>query len=147
MSDGIKEVITKDDPKLLIEQAKDLARKLAKDETTRTQIRKLFSTIRNIEMNWPRTIKDEKDEEQQRRAYRELLMFSARLTYQGGRDQKIKELVKVIQTGIEAVDLQKREHLERLAQFFEAVVAYTYADNDQRQPAPTSQNQRPPNRR
>ena len=82
----IETIVTADDPDLLVEEARSLAGKLRqRDEATQTQVRRLFGTLRQIEMGWPR--RAEKPEEIQQRddAYRELVLFGPRLAYQARR--------------------------------------------------------------
>lgn len=123
----IETIVTKDDPDLLVKEARALAGQLRKrDEATKTQVRRLFGTLRQIEMGWPR--RAEKPEEIQQRddAYRELVLFGPRLAYQAERHEGLTPLAKAIQDGIKVVG-KDRKKLQRLLQFFEATVAYYVA--------------------
>jgi CRISPR type III-A-associated protein Csm2 len=131
----IKTIVTKDDPDLLVKEARELAGRLRRDEATRTQVRRLFGTMRKIEMSWPREVKEDDPQAQQVRrerddAYRELVLFGPRLVYQNKRQEgRLTPLVKAIQEGIKSVaeDKEDRRRLQRLVQFFEATVAYYVA--------------------
>lgn len=114
----IQKIVNTDDPDLLVKEAKKLAGKLkAHDDATKTQVRRLFATIRQIEAKW----KQDPDG-----AYRDLVLFGPRLAYQAQRHEKIAELTREIQRGIPLVGRDPTK-LKRLVQFFEATVAYFLA--------------------
>ncbi len=129
---NMKGVVGRDDPDLLVQEAQKLAENLKRDrnragEATKTQVRRLFGTIRQIEMSWPRSNDPERQPERDN-AYRELLLFKPRMSYQAHRHRALKPLVDAIQDGIDEVARNKdREKLKRLVQFFEATVAYYIA--------------------
>jgi len=122
----IEPIVTKDDPDLLVEEARKLARQLRGDEATKTQVRRLFGTLRQIEMSWPRQAESEEEIQQRDDAYRELVLFGPRLAYQAERHQGLTPLAQTIQKGIKSV-VKDRRRLQRLVQFFEATVAYYIA--------------------
>jgi CRISPR type III-A-associated protein Csm2 len=118
MTETIERIINTDNPDLLVKEAKNLAKKLrAHDEATKTQVRRLFATIRQIEAKW----KQDPDG-----AYRDLVLFGPRLAYQAHRHSQIAALTQVIQQGIPLVG-KDTQRLKRLVQFFEATVAYLLA--------------------
>ena len=123
---GITAVITTDDPKALVREAKTLAGRLKVDDATKTQVRRLFGTLRQIEMSWPRQAEQQEDIQQRDDAYRELVLFGPRLAYQAERHRGLTPLARAIQDGIKVVD-KDRKKLQRLVQFFEATVAYYVA--------------------
>jgi CRISPR-associated protein Csm2 len=130
----IEVVVKTDDPKALVREAKALAQQLQKakgsgeeKKATKTQVRRLFGTLRQIEMSWPRQAETDKETQERDDAYRELVLFGPRLAYQAERHEGLKQLAKVIQDGIRAVDKEDRKTLQRLVQFFEATVAYYVA--------------------
>jgi len=125
---NIVTIVTKDDPNLLVEQARALAGQLKQgDKATKTQVRRLFGTLRQIEMSWPRQAKTKEEIQQQNDAYRELVLFGPRLAYQAERHDSLTQLARTIQAGIKAVGKEDRKELQRLVQFFEATVAYYVA--------------------
>lgn len=129
-STRITTIVTTDNPELLIKEARDLAGGLRGDEATKTQVRRLFSTLQQIEMSWPREVKEDDPEAQKERndAYRELLLFQPRLAYQARQHRSLKRLATALEEGIDAVSQDRdREKLQRLVQFFEATLAYYIA--------------------
>ena len=49
--DQIRTIITQDEPKLLVGQAEEIGRALS-GSLTKSQIRNIFGTVRQIQMNW-----------------------------------------------------------------------------------------------
>ncbi len=126
----IKRIIEEDNPKLLISEAERLARQLGNRseskearEATRTQIRRLFSTFRQIEFSWPHSTKEDAQKEEAKKAYFELVLMRPKLKYQAKRQQSLQKLAETLDAGIQAVG-DDRQKLARLMQFFEATVAY-----------------------
>jgi len=130
----IRKIVTEDDPKALVEDARKLAASLRSKESVKTQIRRLFGTMRQIEMAWPRRVETEEERRAEAEAYRQLLLFKPRLAYQAHRNPDLKPLEVVIQEGIDQAD-KDRERFQRLVQFFEATVAYYVAGESREQPA------------
>ncbi len=125
---NIATIVNEDDPDLLVQQARTLAGQLKKgDNATKTQVRRLFGTLRQIEMGWPRQAKKEEEIQQRDDAYRELVLFGPRLAYQAERHDSLTQLARTIQAGIKAVGKDDRKKLQRLVQFFEATVAFYVA--------------------
>jgi CRISPR type III-A-associated protein Csm2 len=122
----IETIVKNDDPEALVEEAKKLASQLKADEATKTQVRRLFGTLRQIEMSWPRQAEKPEEIQQRDDAYRELVLFGPRLAYQVDRHKALRPLAKAIQDGIKVVG-KDRKRLQRLVQFFEATVAYYVA--------------------
>lgn len=114
-------IVQEDEPELLVEEAKKLGQSLLADkEATRTQLRRLFGTMRQIEMTWST------DRE---RAYRELILLKPRLVYQTERHGALRPLAKALEVGINAVGQgnEASKRLKRLVEFFEATLAYSIA--------------------
>lgn len=132
---GIAAVVGRDDPNMLITEALALAKQLRGDLASKTQLRHLYSTMKQIEMSWPPSIEDADAEratqmtKDRDNAYRDLLLFKPRLAYQGDRHPTLKPLVRTLQTGIDAVG-KDRVKLQRLSQFFEATLAYYIAGTE-----------------
>lgn len=123
---AIQTIVQQDDPQLLVQQAQKLAKKLHSDEASKTQLRKLYGTMKQIELSWPVNVEDEEDKRALNDAYRELILFKPRLAYQGDRHSNLMPLIKTIQQGIDVVGKDRRR-LQRLSQFFEATLAYYVA--------------------
>ena len=111
----IRRIITQDDPKLLVEQAREIGMALS-NSLTKSQIRNIFGTVRRIQMNW--TGADETAA-----SYRQLLMLKPKIQYQAARTKGVKPLADVLDTAIDHVgnDLTR---FGRFVDFFEAILAY-----------------------
>lgn len=118
----IRAIISNDDPNLLLQGALELARTLqVTDETTVTQVRRIFSTMRQIELGWPT---DTQETERAERAYRKLMLLHPRLSYQAFRHPPIRSLTRDLQAAILQIGPHDRIKLQRLMEFFEAVLAF-----------------------
>lgn len=124
---SIQEIIETDDPNTLITEAQRLAKQLHNDDSTKTQIRKLFGTLRKIEMIWPTTLEEPGEKQQLEDAYRQLVLFSPRMAYASRNQSSLRSISDTIQEGIKYVKKDDRHTMQRLVQFFEAVVAYYFA--------------------
>lgn len=129
VSIDIKKIVTKDDPKLLVEAAKELATRHInpssnQKQATKTQIRRLFSSLKNIDYSWPRKLDDDQSLENRDKAYRELLLLAPRLSYEAGRHTALKEICDVVIEGIGYISKDDRKTFERLVEFYEAVLGY-----------------------
>ena len=113
--DQIRSIITQDQPKLLVEQAEDIGRALSKT-LTKSQIRNIFGTVRQIQMNWT-------GQEQQAASYRQLLMLKPKIQYQAARTKEVEPLADVLDKAIDQVG-DNVERFGRFVDFFEAILAY-----------------------
>ncbi len=111
--------IVEGDAELLVKRAQAVAGGL-KDETSRTQLRRLYGEVKRIEMLW-RSAKegDAKETEAQRR----VLLLKPRLAYQVARQNRLRSLQNTIEPVIDAVQ-GDRQRFQRFVEFFEAIVAY-----------------------
>lgn len=81
-----------------------------------SQIRNVFSKVRQIEMYWPG------DVEVDQSGMRELILLKPKLRYQTARKYELEDLAKLL---IRAIDeVQNRAQFQRFADFFEAILAY-----------------------
>jgi CRISPR type III-A-associated protein Csm2 len=126
---SIKKIVETDDPNTLVAEAKNLAKQLKQDEGTKTQIRKLFGTMRLIERSWPIRLERQEDIEQRDDAYRQLMLFGPRLAYESSRQSSIQSISETIQEGIKYIKKDDRRTMQRLVEFFEAVLAYHTAES------------------
>ena len=122
----IQKIVQEDDPRLLVEQARKLADQLRGDDATKTQVRKLYGVMKQIELNWPLKVETDEDKQALNDAYRSLVLFKPRLAYQASRHPKLRPLAVVLQQGIDFVG-KRRRRLQRLSQFFEATLAFYVA--------------------
>ena len=126
-------VVDADDPKYMVEKAEVLGQQLGSDEAAKTQFRRLFATLQQIEMTWPRTV-DKENASQQRAAFRQLMLFKPRLAYQAKQHNSLAKLADVLQMGITRIGQDpQREKLQRLVQFTEATLAYYVASDNRYQ--------------
>lgn len=117
--DRVIAIITQDEPKMLVEEAEQAGEELAAKKLTKSQIRNLFGTVRQIQMNWPPSLSSEEEKSR----VRELLLLKPKLAYQAARQDKVKPLADVLDLAIDQVD-GKRERFQRFVELFEAILAY-----------------------
>ena len=117
--DQVEQIITQDDPQLLVEQAKRAGERLAAKDLSKTQIRGIFGTVRQIQLNWPSRGGGASTPSQ----VRQLLLLKPKLAYQAARDAKVKPLADVLDAAIDQVQGQ-RVRFQRLVELFEAILAY-----------------------
>jgi len=91
-----------------------------------SQVRNVFGAVRRIEMNW----REDASAEEQKAAYRELLLLQPKLGYQSERVKAVKPLADVLVTAIQQVE-GKRDRFQRFVDFFEAILAYHKAAGGQ----------------
>ena len=102
------------DTKLLVERAEAVAAGL-RDETSRSQLRRLYGEVKRIEMLW----RGGRAEEAQHR----FLLLKPRLHYQVARQSRLRGLQRTLEPAIDAV-AGNRDRFQRFVDFFEAIVAY-----------------------
>jgi len=113
------QIITQDEPKLLVDEADRAGRQLAEKRLAKNQIRNIFGTVRQIQLNWSPSI----SAEDERARVRELLLLKPKLAYQSARERRVKPLADVLDVAIDQVQGQ-RERFRRLVELFEAILAY-----------------------
>ncbi len=113
--DQIRTIITQDQPKLLVDQAEQIGRALS-GTLTKSQIRNIFGTVRQIQMNWT-------GEAQKAASYRQLLMLKPKINYQAARTREVKPLADVLDKAIDYVE-DSQVRFGRFVDFFEAILAY-----------------------
>jgi CRISPR-associated protein Csm2 len=128
---SLKKIIVDGDPEELVKQAEEVGGTLAKSLKT-SQIRNIFGSVRQIQMNWPPEPKDRselKAEDLKRlqdaadKGWRQLLLLIPKLKYQGERIKDVKPLAGVLEPAIKLVD-KDRGRFQNFAEFFEAILAY-----------------------
>ena len=139
----VRQIITTDDPKLLVEQAEHAGAKLADQGLTKSQIRNIFGTVRRLQLNWSPSLEGA----DKRARVRELLLLKPKLAYQAARQAKVKPLADVLDLAIDHVVAgdpavkepaepaseqgtsgvpvdQDRVRFQRFVELFEAILAY-----------------------
>jgi CRISPR-associated protein Csm2 len=117
--DRVIEIITQDNPQLLVEEADRAGEQLANQKLTKSQIRNIFGTVRQIQANWPPSISPQDEKAR----VRELLLLKPKLAYQAARESKVEPLADVLDVAIDQVQGQ-RARFQRFVELFEAILAY-----------------------
>lgn len=112
-------IVAQDEPQLLVEEAEQAGKRLAEQKLTKSQIRNIFGTVRQIQMNWPFSTSPE----EQKARVREILLLKPKLAYQAARESKVKPLADVLDTAIGQIN-GSRERFQRFVELFEAILAY-----------------------
>ena len=106
----------------LVNFAQATAQRLVRDRLTRTQIRNIFTEVRQIEAMWPG-----------QEASRRLNMLKPKLSYQKARARQMDYLEPILVEAIDSVDQapsleEKNRRFERFVDLFEAILAYHRAE-------------------
>jgi CRISPR-associated protein Csm2 len=124
----LEKIIQFGDAELAVNYAQALGERLA-TQLTSSQIRNVFTTTRQIEMNWPVHAEQEEFKE----AVRQLILLKPKLAYQASRDRRGGIGMKVLyELLVPAIDLvgKNREYFQNFIDFFEAIVAYHTAASE-----------------
>ncbi len=134
----LKRIIQEGDAQELVKQAEDLGNKFGKKRgrdspVTTNQIRAIFGTVRQIEMNWPITTSKEK----QAKAERDLILLKPKVVYRAAREKnaEFKQFAYVINDSIDMVldnNEDTRQRFGYFVDFFEAMMAYHKAASEER---------------
>lgn len=121
-NDEMRLLIVEDRPKELVEWAEKVGEHLAACKLTTNQIRNVFGTVRQIEMNW----RSDPDA-----SYRQAVLLMPKLGYAAARERGkgMGDLETVLLPGLTAIKdttnpAQRSERFMRFAEFFEAILAY-----------------------
>jgi CRISPR-associated protein Csm2 len=105
----------------LVTFARQTAKSLVTQNLTRSQIRSIFTEVRQIEAMWPKP-----------EAVRRLNMLKPKLSYQAARSNTVNYLRDVLTDAIDEVvkaPAEKRdERFKRFVDLFEAILAYHRAE-------------------
>lgn len=115
-----RKIVVEGDARVLTERAEAIGSNLARQLST-SQIRNVFGTVRQIEMDWgPRAT-----EANRRRAARQLVLLKPKLAYQAGRERGrgVQELAEALTPAIDLVG-EDRGRFQHFVDFFEAILAY-----------------------
>ncbi len=122
---SIQSIMTADESgKEMVEYAQQVAEALVRNGLTRSQIRTIFTEVRQIEAMWGAS--------HQKEALRRLVMLKPKLAYQTARTSSMERLQKELTAAIEEVEKanaeQKDAAFQRFVDFFEAILAYHRAN-------------------
>lgn len=99
---------------------KSLGKQFADSGLTSTQIRGLFGTARQIEMNWAT--------DDNSAARRSMILLKPKLRYQATRHKNLEPMADLLSDAIDIVDqndgMDSNEKYQRLMELFEAILAY-----------------------
>ena len=114
-------IIVRGDARVLVDTAERLGKDLANARLTTSQIRGVFGTVRQIEMNWSASA----TEGRQRQAQRQLILLKPKLAYQARRQSggAVQQLADALNPAIDLVG-EDRERFRNFVDFFEAILAY-----------------------
>jgi CRISPR type III-A-associated protein Csm2 len=114
----LKKIIAQGDTDTLISYALELGQRVAGEDLGRTQMRNIYGMVKAFEAKQPRE-------------YDELKLLIPKLHYAAARESKLQPLVEALEGGILLIE-GREERFKRFASFFEAVVAYHYAETEKR---------------
>jgi CRISPR-associated protein Csm2 len=124
-AEKIQKIIVEGDAKVLVEEADQLGKRLARNLSS-SQIRNVFGIVKRVSQAWtPST-----EVEEARLAYKEILLLKPKLAYQEGRfgsrsekGQAINNLRQVLEPCIDMIE-GNVVRFQNFSQFFEAILAY-----------------------
>jgi len=121
-------IIVRGDAEQTVEWAEKIGQRLGQERLQTTQIRRFFSAVREIEMDWPPDAPA--GDPRAKRAQRQLLLLVPKLAYQerrgeqgGGVNAGVRRLKNTLEPAIRAVG-DNRERFGYFVEFFEAILAY-----------------------
>jgi CRISPR-associated protein Csm2 len=117
----LTKIIEEGDTDTLISYAMELGQRVAGEELGRTQIRNIYGMVKAFESKGLR----------EARGYDQLKLLIPKLHYAAARESRLEPLVEALTSGIQLIE-GKEERFKRFANFFEAVVAYHYAESEKR---------------
>lgn len=117
----IKQIIQDGDAKVLVDQAKQFGEAVKNEQLTKSQIRGIFGTVRQIDAAWDKTPAQQN--------LRKMLLLKPRLAYQAAREPKVKPLADVLSDAIDLVAKaetpeDQRKRFGYFVDLFEAILAY-----------------------
>jgi CRISPR-associated protein Csm2 len=124
------QIIQDGDSEALVTAADQLGQELVQQHRlTTSQIRSIFGTVRQIEMDWLRSgnggASGDEQDARRRRAKRELMLLKPRIAYQAKRErsQGVERLKQVLTPAIDLVG-DDPQRFKNFVDFFEAILAY-----------------------
>jgi len=117
----IRQIVVDGDAATLVKEAETFGKAMQAWGLTKSQIRGIFGTVRQINAAWDKTAPREN--------LRKVLLLKPRLAYQGSREPKVRPLAEVLTHAIDLVAENKEEaeqskRFARFADLFEAILAY-----------------------
>ncbi|NJN67939.1 MAG: type III-A CRISPR-associated protein Csm2 [Chloroflexaceae bacterium] len=121
--EDLKHIIEEGNHAVLITQAERVGRELSRQLTT-SQIRSIFGSVRQIELDW-QAPQRHPITERVRRAQREFFLLQPRLAYQARRERGrgVEELRDILTPALQLVGTD-HQRFRNFVDFFEAILAY-----------------------
>jgi CRISPR-associated protein Csm2 len=123
-NEQLRKILLEDDHKVLVQVAEEVAGELTGGDAQlrEHQLRRFFSTVRRIEMDWLRRGASEAGQ-------RNLRLLKPRLRHQASRMKEVKPLEEVVSRAIDLVldqptEEERKKAFRNFVDFFEAIVAY-----------------------
>lgn len=101
---------------LTVKYGEAIGRECAQARVTTSQMRTIFSKVRQIEMYWPT------DQTDYPAGLRDLMLLKPKMAYQTERKPELVALTGVLSAAIDKVS--NRAQFQHFADFFEAILAY-----------------------
>jgi len=119
----IGKIIVEGNVMALVREAERFGQELATDQLTKSQIRAVFGTVRQIEAAWDLGATDAAPH------LRRVLLLQPRLAYQSRRQEKVRPLGDVLQAAIRHIGAgttaeEQRRRFGHFVDLFEAILAY-----------------------
>ena len=117
----VRRIVEDGDARLLDEQARGFGYAAKAAGLTKSQIRGIFGSVRQIKVGW--------DAREPKQNLRQVLLLKPRLAYQGAREPNVRPLAGVLSDAIDSI-AQSRDAAEQTSRFgyfvdlFEAILAY-----------------------
>lgn len=109
------------DPLSLVDSAKEIGQALAAEDSSKSQLRKFYDSVKQIER---RTLRWKPDKELSDDLIAQLLFLRPHLANAQRKNKNIERLCEALDPCLAPEVIQKKADLTRFAKFFEAIVAY-----------------------
>lgn len=118
---SLPQIIQEGNAQLLVTQAQAFGAAAFQGGLTKSQIRGIFGTVRQIDAGW--------DKNTAQQNLRKVLLLKPRLAYQAAREPKVRPLADVLSSAIDLVAQGKdpgeqRTRFDYFVDLFEAILAY-----------------------
>ena len=122
----LRAIIVDGDAEKTVTCAQAIGEQLKNRGLRSNQIRRIFTAVREVDMDWPRP-GEAPDAEREKRAVRGLILLKPKLVYQERRNAAGGDAFRYLRDVLDpAIDLvgKDRERFGYLLDFFEAILAY-----------------------
>lgn len=109
------------DPLSLVDSAKEIGEALTAEDSSKSQLRKFYDSVKQIER---RTLRWKPDKELSDDLIAQLLFLRPHLANAQRKNRNIRHLREALDPCLAPAVIQKKADLTRFVKFFEAIVAY-----------------------